>query len=61
MNTRFGGRQRPHFEIKRFVALGGPGTPAATIEDPVEAMKLLKPQTVEAPSAKEATGDSIPY
>jgi len=61
MPTRFGGRQRPHFNIVRFVTFGGPGTPAATIEDPVEAMKLLKPQTVAPPRAKEATGDSIPF
>lgn len=25
MNTRFGGRQRPHFNVKRWVALGGAG------------------------------------
>jgi hypothetical protein len=56
MNTRFGGRQRPHFEIVRFVAFGGPeGGGAALIDKPAE------PKTVAPPSAAEAVNDSIPY
>jgi hypothetical protein len=51
MNTRFGGRQRPHFEIVRWVSLdgGGAALPAAGIP------------AIEAPSAKEATNDQIPF
>jgi hypothetical protein len=59
MNTRFGGRQRPHFLIKRWVALGGGGgkdkLPAT------EAPALPGPQTVTPPTAKEVTGDEIAY
>jgi hypothetical protein len=54
MNTRFGGRQRPHFDVKRWVNFGGEGG----------AQPVLPPSTghtVEPPTAKEATGDSVPY
>jgi hypothetical protein len=60
MPTRFGGRQRPSFNVVRFVTFGGPGTPAAVIDKPAEPM-ALKQQTVTPPTAKEVTGDSIPY
>jgi hypothetical protein len=55
MNTRYGGRQRPHFEIVRFVTFGGPGEALQTI--------TAKPElnTVEPPSVKEATGDEIQF
>ena len=51
MNTRFGGRQRPHFVIKRWVALGGEGA-----LPPTEPPALTGPQTVAPP--KEATSDN---
>jgi hypothetical protein len=54
MNTRFGGRQRPHFVIKRWVALGGESALPAT-EQPA----LTGPQAVEPPTAKEALDDEI--
>jgi hypothetical protein len=53
MNTRFGGRQRPHLNIKRFEAFR-----SATLEQAA----LTKPSNVvEKPTAKEVTGDEIPY
>jgi hypothetical protein len=56
MNTRFGGRQRPHFIIKRWIALGGEGAlPAA------EKPALAGPQTVGEPTAKEVVDDEIKY
>jgi hypothetical protein len=59
MRTRFGGRQRPHFDIKRWVTLGEDGTALPAAETPL----LPDPgaQEVKAPTAKEATGDSIPF
>ena len=56
MNTRFGGRQRPHFVIKRWVALGGEGALPLT-----ESPALRGPQTVEPPTAKEALDDEIGF
>ena len=56
MNTRFGGRQRPHFVIKRWVALGGEGALPLT-----ELPALRGPQTVEPPTAKEALDDEIGF
>jgi hypothetical protein len=54
MNTRFGGRKRPHFVIKRWVPLGGdsalPAKPA-----------LTGPQAVEPPTAREALDDKIEF
>jgi hypothetical protein len=86
MSTRFGGRQRPHFIVKRWIGLGGDALPQA------EPIRLAPPDStaesldrfadeqkteqkaeqrkrpaqpgvkkVEPPSAKEATGDSIPF
>lgn len=56
MNTRFGGRQRPHLNIKRFVTFGSGGG-IVKVDPPL----VTKGETVAPPSAKEATGDSIPY
>src|SRR5262245_9608450 len=55
MNTRFGGRQRPHFEVKRWVTIGEGGNALPAPEMP----QLPGPQEVQPPSAKEATGDDI--
>jgi hypothetical protein len=54
MNTKFGGRQRPHLEVQRWVNFGGDGRPL-TITGPANS------KAVEPPSAKEVTGDEIPY
>jgi hypothetical protein len=84
MNTRFGGRQRPHLEVKRFVNYGSGGggkpravtgpTPVADPPSKVQAQldEFAKAahtppeqesylQTVDKPSAKEVTGDDIPW
>jgi hypothetical protein len=34
MNTRFGGRQRPHFQIKRWISFGPDGTAALPSASP---------------------------
>jgi hypothetical protein len=52
MPTRFGGRQRPHLDIKRFVKFG-PGGAIPVLPDPGS--------PVAPPTAGEATGDSVPY
>jgi hypothetical protein len=76
MNTRFGGRQRPFFVIKRWVRLGGEGGEVEALPPP-----SLPPQTqpdlfakpagqsqsdlplneVKEPSLKEEMGDEIPF
>ena len=54
MSTRFGGRQRPHFEVVRWIALGGENEAG-------EMAKLTGPREVEEPTAKEVTNDQIPF
>jgi hypothetical protein len=61
MNTRFGGRQRPHFEIVRWIALDGgvgalPAPDLPKLESPSTAPTEVKP-----PSAKEVTDDEIKW
>jgi hypothetical protein len=58
MRTRFGGRQRPHFDIKRWVKFGDDGTALPAADTPL--LPDQGAQEVKAPTAKEATGDSIP-
>jgi hypothetical protein len=58
MNTKFGGRQRPHFQIVRWVKLGGEGVealppPPAT---PTPAVTLAP---VQEPTLAEEMNDSI--
>jgi len=62
MNTAYGGRERPHFDIMRWITFGAsgsvlpaPNTPALTKNIPLEV------QTVEKPTAKEVTGDEIRF
>jgi hypothetical protein len=70
MNTAYGGRERPHLEIKRWITFGGGGgealpapqtasvagsTPTAASNDHAD-MQRVKPLT-----AKEVTGDEIQY
>jgi hypothetical protein len=59
MRTRFGGRQRPHFNIKRWMNLGNDGTAVPAADTPLLANQGA--QEVEAPTAKEVTGDSVPF
>jgi hypothetical protein len=63
MNTRFGGRQRPHFEVQRWVPLGdgGGGEPLA-ISGPSGPLPEDKTaETVTVPTAKEVTGDEVRF
>jgi hypothetical protein len=57
MKTKFGSRQRPHFEIVRWVQLGGDGSAAL----PGPEKPLLTDQAVKEPSLKEETRDEVPY
>jgi hypothetical protein len=59
MNTRFGGRQRPHFVIKRWISFGPDGTalPAA----PTAALPLSGAHAVAEPTLREEMDDSIPF
>jgi hypothetical protein len=62
MNTRFGGRQRPHFVIKRWIMLGPKETalpaPTPEIAKPAADADL---RTVEPPSCAEEMNDEIPH
>jgi hypothetical protein len=59
MNTRFGGRQRPHFDIVRWVTFDGGGNVLPAPDQPKLSNQGAK--EVEPPSAKEVTGDEIPF
>src|SRR6516225_6216411 len=69
MNTKWGGRQRPHFKIVRWVRLGGeggevqalspPASPSPTQQAPVQPELPLK--EVQEPSLKEEMSDEIPF
>jgi hypothetical protein len=69
MNTRFGGRQRPHLAIKRWVALGAAALPPPAAEQTALPAAALQPkaeslpmETVAEPTLKEEMGgDEIPF
>jgi hypothetical protein len=56
MNTQFGGRQRPHFIIKRWVQLGGGEQPAVAAPEQL----ALPMQEVAEPTLAEQTNDEVP-
>ena len=56
MNTKFGGRQRPHFQIVRWVRLGGEGAGEAPALPAPEATAL---PVVDAPSMAEDLNDTL--
>jgi hypothetical protein len=59
MSTRFGGRQRPHFDILKWVTFDGGGNVLPAPDQPKlpdQGMQEVKP-----PSAKEVTDDEIPW
>jgi hypothetical protein len=66
MNTRFGGRQRPHFKIVRWVRLGGEGGEVEALQPPVDKPVQPTPEpelpltTVKEPSIQEDMDDEIP-
>jgi hypothetical protein len=66
MNTRFGGRQRPHFLIKRWVNLGPdekvlPAPPTQKALDHLTMEQPTEPPTVEPPSLSEQMNDDLPF
>ncbi len=48
MNTKFGGRNRPAFVIKRWICFGGSGGTAA-LEESASASRLSQPKTKQVP------------
>jgi hypothetical protein len=60
MSTRFGGRQRPHFVLVRWVKFGGDDGGGKVLPAP-DTPQLQGPQEVKPPSAAEVTKDSIPW
>jgi hypothetical protein len=68
MNTRFGGRQRPHFNVVRWIGFdtGGGGDALPAPKPPVlEGGAVAKPEAppwneVEEPSLKEEMNDDLP-
>jgi hypothetical protein len=70
MNTRFGGRQRPHFLIKKWITLGSDSQELAALPNPndptLKGSEAAKPEEsigkpVDTPSAKEVLDDDIPF
>jgi hypothetical protein len=59
MPTRWGGRQRPHLEVKRWVMLDGGGNALPAPEQPKLPDQGAK--EVTPPSVKEVTDDEIKY
>jgi hypothetical protein len=69
MNTRFGGRQRPHFEVKRWIKLGGESGQVEALPPPSPPPKSANesaPQPavplneIKEPSLAEEMDDEIP-
>jgi hypothetical protein len=59
MNTRFGGRQRPHLEIQRWVTLGDDGHALPAPETPK--LPDQGAREVKPPTAKEVTGEEVTF
>jgi hypothetical protein len=63
MNTKWGGRQRPHFKIVRWVSLGGEGGEVEALPPPAHPttpQPELPLNEVKEPSLKEKLNDDIP-
>jgi hypothetical protein len=60
MPTRFGGRQRPHFEVQRWVRLGDGGE-ALALPPATDPSSNTTAAAIAPPSAKEVTGDAVPW
>jgi hypothetical protein len=65
MKTKFGGRQRPHFIVKKWVQLGSdqPALAATTSEaaEPPKAEPLPGMKEVAEPTLKEQMKDEVPF
>jgi hypothetical protein len=55
MNTRFGGRQRPRFMVKRWIALGAAGKALAAPADP------MADKVIATPALAEEMDDKLPF
>jgi hypothetical protein len=60
MNTRFGGRQRPHFLIKRWIGLDGEGALSTPKPLALEGGAAGLVHEVKEPSLKEDLDDDLP-
>jgi hypothetical protein len=61
MNTRFGGRQRPHFEVKRWIKFGGKRGEVEALPPPAHPTQPELPlNEVTEPSLAEEMDDEIP-
>jgi hypothetical protein len=65
MPTKFGGRQRPHFIVKRWIALDGnaalPEAKAPALTGPAQQSDPVVGKPVAEPTTSEALDDIIPY
>jgi len=61
MPTRFGGRQRPYFNIERWISLDGSGAVLTPTELPALESPPTAPPEVKPPSAKEVTDDEVRF
>jgi hypothetical protein len=60
MNTKFGGRQRPHFEIKGWVQLGDDGAKALPTPKPTPLPPMPGVKEVPEPTLAEHMQDELP-
>jgi hypothetical protein len=60
MNTRFGGRQRPHFNVVRWIELGGEGALSTGKPLAIEGGAAAIVHEVEEPSLREELNDDLP-
>jgi hypothetical protein len=60
MKTRFGGRNRPHLEIKRWISFGDAG-PALPQTAPLPLQDKSGARVVEEPTLREELNDSIDF
>ena len=63
MNTAFGGRERPHLDIKRWIRFGPGGSTESALSAPSTPTIASSAgmQTVERPSVREELDDEIPF
>jgi hypothetical protein len=60
MNTRFGGRQRPHFNIVRWIGLEGEGALSTPKPLALEGGAAVRVREVKEPSLAEDMNDDLP-
>lgn len=60
MNTRFGGRDRPFFQIVKWIKLGGDAALAASVQQGAIEAPSTKAQNVVEPTMSEILDDELP-